>query len=247
MYGGGAAPTEMGVDSLGMIVYLVVMRIGGQIFIPQKAQLTCRVCRKQPSPKRIKADGGRCRCGKASWRLTTHYVLAQETEYGVGVGTFGGLGVQSTTHTQTAEPMLSGLDAETALWLCEVPREFLARVSELMVEAGDAEMEARKEAKLAAGASECQACKRVFTPPERIPPTDFWSADACCSKSCWIRAHPGQKPPGQPAGDEGPAAPTPAQAGVAVTCSAGHAFEVPKMFSGMKRPCPTCGEKTRVP
>lgn len=122
----------------------------------------------------------------------------------------------------------SHVSAAVVARLNEQPQQRMERVAEFAQEMEREEIQKR-------GGSHCRSCGTLFVPMPGRP----WSEKGYCTKLCFVKA-------------EGPAAMGddsghPTRSSIEVECEAGHRFHVQSIFSGMLRPCPICGVKTRVP
>lgn len=120
------------------------------------------------------------------------------------------------------------IPARVVASLNERPRERTQRIMDL------ASVLERQE--LAAhGAKVCLTCSVKFVPHPDKP----WTLNGYCVRAC----DPDQA---EAYGHDADFTATPIRSVVAVTCPAGHRFEVASSFRGMARPCPHCGVKTVV-
>lgn len=180
---------------------------------------------------------GRCRhCGGEYWSISVLFAEAgvdvAESVVGIGLAVTTGHGFvqQSTAVNRIDYPHVA---ATIVAQLNEEPRGRMMRVAQF---ATAMERDRLKQQ----GGRDCAQCGALFVPASKTP----WSEKGYCCKMCLVEAEGASSAVTfseveQPERE--------ALNRIKVQCVSGHIFEVPRSFSGLLRPCPECGEKTRVP
>ncbi|MEQ8785320.1 MAG: hypothetical protein RIC55_03440 [Pirellulaceae bacterium] len=181
----------------------------------------------------IEEDGTCRRCGGDLWCISVLYVESgvDMPQSAADMAVTAALGWQTSTASNRSD--YPDVPAEVVARLNENPRERLTRVgayTQLM----------ERERLRSRGGRDCPTCGAFFVPVA----DQVWGGKGYCSKVCLVQAEGAQAL--GPSFDNSDVAPVNPNA-IEARCHAGHTFPVQKSFSGMMRPCPVCGAKTRVP
>jgi hypothetical protein len=145
---------------------------------------------------------------------------------------FGGVIVSSVILMLLAGQLSVKTHKKGAYWIVGCSPEFLLSIPQ---EAA-LELERYKQK----GARPCPSCGILFMAPPGTP----WADKGYCSRSCLIAVE------GETAANpttDSPFITATLGHGIQTRCPVGHTFRVPTSFAGTTRPCPVCGEKSRVP
>jgi hypothetical protein len=186
---------------------------------------------------------GVCRyCHGDRWTISVVFV---ESDVDVGKSLLGLLFGHVVIHSSVASSRTDYPDipADVVAVIDEQPRTRLARVMQLV-------RNIEREWLKAHGGRECPTCGILFVPRSGVP----WAERGYCSYVCQVQAE-GVPATSRPTGlaDDKPVLepmlePAPVRTNsIPVECVSGHRFEVQMSFSGLMRPCPVCGQKTRIP
>lgn len=196
-----------------------------------------------PFKRRLPIEAnGRCRrCGGEHWTISVIFVEMSddnsESAIGFALAVLGiGIPIISTSRSQTD---YANVPARMVAELNQEPRERMQRIA-LFAQAMERDKLAQR------GARECPTCGTLFVPAAG----KSWTQMGYCTQVCLVEDEESSANPAFTELTEGAATPvaelTPANC-IRVRCDSGHSFDVQSSFSGLKRRCPVCGKKTRVP
>ncbi|MFT5525490.1 MAG: hypothetical protein ACI9HK_003458 [Pirellulaceae bacterium] len=201
---------------------------------PSKIFFVCETCGGQATTHDVRTRLGRCgHCAESgSWTIVVSY---SETSNELSIlGTLSllafGVGWRKSS-TATNHTTAGGISPDVAQYLTEDRRLLYSRVVEYMRLRGKQEL-------VQQGTLPCRVCDVEYITLDSKP----WTQDGYCSKLC--AARDGANSPANVAEVSGGQERIPA---IKVVCPNGHYFEVLASFSGCRRPCTECGEKTSVP
>ncbi len=198
---------------------------------PTSVLFVCGRCSKIARPGRIRKWDGLCAsCRKeVTWTIIVEYTEEETTNtaFGIFSSLLIGVGWKRTIyHTNTLES--ANVPTDVVRFLTSERRLVTSRAVQY------AGLRQRQEIRKN-NAIDCSHCGASFVPGENV-----WNTKGYCSRLCAAKA-------GSFADNlDSDAAPCTA-ASIDVQCPNGHKFSVLSSFSGVRRPCPFCGEKTAIP
>jgi len=208
----------------------------GMIRDPEDIIFVCQQCERESSVEEMFQKHDRCKdCVAAEWTICLIYVdretTSNEVSNGIGLLSLAVLGGGWSHDRETK-------DAVHHLLVRNVKAEILRPLFASLSSARTMVLEyirLRQKQDMRSQGGDCLACGALYVSAAAKP----WTSAGFCSKSC--AATKNWKPPEEVAFTAATASM------IAVECSQGHTFEVLPSFAGCVRPCPECGQKSRVP
>jgi len=207
--------------------------------MPNSVAFVCEKCGHELNHHAVRDLKGRCnKCKGESWSIHLIYkhVDRERDSLGTAVGiaglALGSVGWASSTNIKhsTDSNSVRNIPGQTVIGLLENRATYRTRLLEFVRLKQKQDMRDK-------GGGACKSCDTMFAPGEGKP----WTKAGYCSKACGAKG--GWRMSTEEKVDEQKeVSPT-----ISVSCPNGHKFEVLASFSGCRRPCLECGEKTEIP
>jgi hypothetical protein len=214
--------------------------------LPNQVQFLCGTCLRAHAPRHIRRYRGEClHCGGRIWTLVASYVDAEINAGSAMLGLLSAttLGVGwASGRVETTQDTFDGIPAEHIYHICDSWFYVKHRAAGYIVMRVAEDAARERQSLIDRGATLCDVCGIFYMPADDKP----WTRAGCCSKGCFAKRHPGQALlAARDSGDN--SQPKRSVSAIGVSCRCGHAFDVPRTFAGLSRPCPKCGAKVPVP
>lgn len=231
---------------------------------PDKIVIRCERCKKEATPPQIHKNGAICGfCGNDSWHIQAIYLARQEDNDGTTLALNAlGLGLLTSSGISISSPLpgekrpVNGFDihdvpVDTVMDLVSPEVKPQIKLQAFVQFKQNEQFQRHREAMESRG-SECKQCGLLYVISDQKP----WTLLGTCSKVCCAAQMEAVDYALVEDKVEEAARQLLPELGkrrrenqiVAATCQAcGHRIELPKMYAGVHRKCPKCGEKFLVP